>query len=99
MVFIPTFKTFTFTLKQSNIIISTLAFLCILKLLDFNNFQIYFYSTSVQTSFTYKIKFASNIYMIPPKYYKFANIFSKFKAKVLASYYPYNLKINLEEGV
>jgi len=32
------------------------------------------------------------------KYYKFTDIFSKIKAKVLTPYYPYNLQINLREG-
>ena len=29
---------------------------------------------------------------------KFTNVFSKTKTEVLAPYYSYNLKINLEEG-
>jgi len=32
------------------------------------------------------------------KYYKFTNVFSKTKAKVLAPHCPYDFKINLEEG-
>jgi len=32
------------------------------------------------------------------KYYKFANIFSQTKAEILSPHYPYDLKINLEEG-
>jgi len=32
------------------------------------------------------------------EYYKFANIFSKTKAKVLTSYCPHDFQINLEEG-
>jgi len=35
---------------------------------------------------------------VPSKYHKFADVFSKTKAEVLAPYHPYNLKINLEEG-
>ena len=34
---------------------------------------------------------------VSSKYYKFTNIFSEFKAKVLVSQCSYNLKINLEE--
>jgi len=41
---------------------------------------------------------ASNLSNVSSEYHKFANIFSKTKAKVLTSHYPYNLKINLEEG-
>ena len=33
------------------------------------------------------------------KYYKFVDIFSKFKAEVLIFYYLYNLKINLKEYI
>ena len=36
---------------------------------------------------------------VPPEYYEFTDIFSKTKAEVLTSHCPYDLKINLEEGV
>jgi len=36
---------------------------------------------------------------IPPKYYKFANIFSKAKAEVLTPHHSYDLKINLKESI
>jgi len=35
---------------------------------------------------------------VPSKYHKFANVFCKTKAEAPASYCPYDLKINLEEG-
>ena len=35
---------------------------------------------------------------ISSEYYKFADIFIKTKAKVLAPYHSYDLQINLEEG-
>ena len=35
---------------------------------------------------------------IPEEYHNFANVFSKAKAEKLALHWPYNLKINLEEG-
>jgi len=34
--------------------------------------------------------------VIPSKYYKFTNVFSKTKAKFLTFYYSYNFQINLE---
>jgi len=37
-----------------------------------------------------------NLSTVPAEYHKFADIFSKTKAKTLASYYPYNLQIKLE---
>ena len=39
-----------------------------------------------------------NLSAILPKYHKFANIFSKTKAKTLAFHYLYNLQIKLENG-
>jgi len=39
-----------------------------------------------------------NLSNILSKYHKFANIFSKVKAEVLAPHQPYDLKINLEES-
>jgi len=46
-----------------------------------------------------KLVEAPDLSNVPSKYHKFAKIFSKTKAKVLASHYSYDLKINLEEGV
>jgi len=39
-----------------------------------------------------------NLSTVPTKYYKFADVFSKTKAKTLAPYHPYNLQIKLENG-
>ena len=36
--------------------------------------------------------------IIPTDYYKYLNIFSKFELNTLFNYYPYNYKINFEEG-
>jgi len=51
----------------------------------------------IQANFT---KFAEvpDLSNVPSKYHKFADIFSKTKAEVLASHCPYDLKINLKEG-
>ena len=49
------------------------------------------------TNFT-KLAEASDLSNVLPEYHKFANVFSKTKAEVLAPHYSYNLKINLEEG-
>ncbi len=35
---------------------------------------------------------------VPQEYHKFCNVFSGEKANALAPHWPYNLKINLEEG-
>jgi len=41
----------------------------------------------------------SDLSNVLSKYHKFTNVFSKAKAKVLTPHHPYDLKINLEEGV
>jgi len=45
-----------------------------------------------------KLAEASDLSNVPSEYYKFSDIFSKTKAKVLASHHSYNLKINQKEG-
>jgi len=45
-----------------------------------------------------KLAEAPDLSNIPSKYHKFANFFSKTKAKVLAPHCSYDLQINLEEG-
>jgi len=45
-----------------------------------------------------KLAEAPDLSNVPSEYHEFTNIFSKTKAKVLAPHYPYDLKINLEEG-
>jgi len=86
------------TSEQSNItIIGALAFFWTSKLSGSNNFQICLCSNSVQTSYVYVAEFSPDLSIVPPEYYKFVDIFSKFKAKVLAPYHIYDLKINLKE--
>jgi len=65
------------------------------KLLSPNNFKLCLHSSDIQTN-SAKLAEASDLSNIPSKCHEFANIFSKTKAEVLASHYPYNLKINLE---
>jgi len=67
------------------------------KLLVSNNFKLYLHSSDIQTD-SARLAEAPDISNIPSKYHKFANIFSKNKAEVLAPHCPYDLKINLEEG-
>ena len=45
-----------------------------------------------------KLVEASNLSNVPHEYYKFADIFSKTKAEVLAPYHLYDFQINLEES-
>ena len=94
---IPISETFISNSKQPNIvIIGTAAFLCISKLLGFSNFELCLCSSDIQTNST-KLAEAPNLSNVPSKYHEFADIFSKTKAEVLASHYPYDLKINLKE--
>ena len=84
-----------FTFEQPNIaIIGIMAFLYVSKLLGF---ELYLCSSNIQANST-KLAETPNLFDIPSKYHKFSNVFSKTKAEVLASYYPYDLQINLEEG-
>ena len=47
-----------------------------------------------------KLAEVSDLSNVSSKYYEFADAFNKTKAKVLTPHcYPYNLKINLEEGI
>ena len=75
-------------------IISAAAFLHTSKLLGSNNFELCLCSLDIQANST-KLAEAPDLSNVPFKYHKFADVFSKTKAEVLA---PYDLKINLEEG-
>jgi len=46
-----------------------------------------------------KLTKAPNLSNVPSKYHEFADVFSKTKAETLSPHHPYDLKINLEEGV
>ena len=87
-----------FISKQSNItIIGTVAFLYISKLLGSSNFELCLCSLDIQANFV-KLAETLDLSNILSKYHKFTDIFSKTKAKVLTSYYSYDLQINLKEG-
>ena len=84
--------------KKLNItIISAIAFLHISKLPDSSNFKLCLHSSDIQANST-KLAKAPNLSNISSEYYKFTNVFSKTKAKVLAPHHSYDLKINLKEG-
>jgi len=84
--------------KQPNIvIIGAVVFLHTSKYLGFSNFELYLCSSDIQANFT-KLAEAPDFSNIPFGYHKFANIFSKAKAEVLAPHRSYDFKINLEEG-
>jgi len=61
-----------------------------------------FYLTLHSTNLIRKVvKITNNpvdLSTVPTEYYKFADIFSKAKAKTLALYYLYNLQFKLEDG-
>ena len=81
------------TFEQPNIaIIGIMAFLYASKL---PGSELYLCSSNIQANST-KLAETPNLFNIPSKYHKFSNVFSKTKAEVLASYYPYDLQINLE---
>jgi len=67
-----------------------------LKLLGSHNFKLCLCSSDIQAN-SEKLAETPDLSNVPSEYYKFANVFSKTKAETLPSYYPYDLKINLEE--
>ena len=96
---IPVSETSMSNSKQSNItIIGAAAFLHTSKLLGSNNFKLHLCSLDIQANST-KLGEAPDLSNVPSEYHEFANVFSKTKAEVLAPHHPYDLKINLEEGV
>ena len=78
-------------------IIGAAAFLHASKLLDSYNFKLCLCSSDIQAN-SAKLAEASDLSNIPSEYHKFANVFSKTKAKTLSSHCSYDLKINLKEG-
>ena len=98
IVFILVFEISMFNSEQPNIaIIGVIAFLHASKLSGSSNFELYLYFLDIQANFT-KLAVSSDLSNVPSNYYKFADIFSKTKAKVLTSHCSYDLKINLKEG-
>jgi len=84
--------------KQPNIaIISTIIFIHTSKLPGSSKFQLYLCSLGIQTN-SAQLAEASNLSNIPSEYHKFANVFSKTKAEVIAPHCSYNLQINLDES-
>ena len=84
---------------QPNIaIIGTVAFLHASKLPGSHNFKLCcLCSSDIQANST-KLAETPDLSNVPSKYHEFADIFSKTKAEVFPPHYPYDLKINLEEG-
>ena len=98
VVFISVSETSISNSEQLNItIIGAVAFLCTSKLSGFHNFELCLHSLDIQAN-SVKLVEAPDLSNIPSKYHEFTDVFSKTKAEVLASHWPYNLKINLEEG-
>ena len=61
-------------------------------------FCIHLSDISISTNSTSVSKEAPDLSNIPEEYHDFTDVFSKAKAEKLALHWPYNLKINLEEG-
>jgi len=78
--------------------IGAAVFLHTSKFLDSSNFKLCLCSLDIQAN-SAKLVEASDLSNVPSKYHKFADVFSKTKAEVFAPHCPYDLKINLEEGV
>ena len=61
-------------------------------------FRIHLSDISVSANSTSVSKEALDLSNVPEEYHDFTNVFSKAKAEKLALHWPYDLKINLEEG-
>ena len=68
------------------------------KLQGTQTFHIHLSNISISANSTSISKEAPDLSSIPEEYHDFTNVFSKAKAEKLALHWPYNLKINLEEG-
>ena len=99
VVSIPASETFVSNSGRPNIaIIGAAAFLCASKLLGSHNFKLCLCSSDIQAN-SAKLAETPDLSNVPSEYHEFADIFSKTKAEVLPPHCPYDLKINLEEGV
>ena len=78
-------------------IISAAVFLYASKLPDFYNFKLCLCFLDIQAN-SAKLAETPDLSNILSEYHKFADIFNKTKAEVLAPHHSYNLTINLEEG-
>ena len=79
-------------------LISTAPFMQLCKLQSMQTFRIHLSDISISTNFASISEEALDLSNIPEEYHDFANVFSKAKAEKLAPHWPYDLKINLEEG-
>ena len=61
-------------------------------------FHIHLSDISVSTNSISISKEAPDLSNVPEEYHDFADVFSKTKAEKLVPHWPYNLKINFEEG-
>ena len=98
MVSIPASETSMSNSRQPNIaIIGAIVFLHASKLLGSYNFKLCLHSSDIQAN-SAKLAEVPDLSNVLSEYYKFADVFSKAKAKVLTLHCPYDLKISLEEG-
>ena len=98
IVSIPASETSVSNSEWPNIaIIGAAAFLHASKLPGSHNFELCLCSLDIQVN-SAKLAETPDLSNVPSEYYKFADVFNKTKAEVLAPHHPYDLKINLEEG-
>jgi len=99
VVSIPASETSMSNSGRPNIaIIGVAAFLRASKLPGSHNFELCLCSSDIQAN-SVKLAETPDLSNVPSEYYKFANVFSKTKAKTLPPHHPYDFKINLEEGI
>ena len=79
-------------------LIGAAPFMQLCRLQGMQTFHIHLSDISVSANSASLSKEALDPSNIPKEYHDFANVFSKAKVEKLAPHWPYDLKINLEEG-
>ena len=80
-------------------LISAATFVCACKLPGAQSFRLHLSDTSISANSASVSDEAPNLSHIPKEYHDFTDVFNKAKADTLAPHQPYDLKINLEEGL
>ena len=80
-------------------LINAAAFVRACKLPGAQSFRLHLSDTSISANSASVSDKAPDLFHIPKEYHDFADVFNKAKADTLAPHRPYDLKINLEEGL
>ena len=79
-------------------LIGAAAFMCACKLPGSQCYRTQLSNTSISANSASSSNKAPDLSQVPKEYHDYADVFSKAKAYTLASHWPYDLKIDLDEG-